>query len=140
MKIDAIDVSTYPDDHERRIPGWGVSVSRRVWRRCVAVPNGCDGVSEEERVGDLLAALWTGVRRQVTENPEWCGGLPFTTEVHRADAAGGPPARGLWKYRPAVQLHALAAFDPVGRPYLLVLTPRELPAGICRLAGLLSGR
>ena len=57
MIIDAIDVSTYPDNHERRIPGWGVSISRKAWDRCVAVPKEREGVSEEERVGDLLDAL-----------------------------------------------------------------------------------
>jgi hypothetical protein len=127
MKIDAIDLSARTDNHEQRLPGWGVAISRKVWERCVAVPAGFGEVSEEERIGDLLGALWTAARRRTVFDPEWHGGFPFTTEVHRTEAGHQTLARRLWKYRPAVQLHALSSLDPNGSPYLLVLTPREMP-------------
>ena len=127
MTIDTIDVSADTENREHRLPGWGVSVSRKAWERCVAVPNGYGEVSEEERVGDLLDALWAAARRQVVFEPAWHGGIPFTTEVHRTDSGRQPLARRLWKYRPAVQLSAIALLDPNGCPYLLVITPEECP-------------
>lgn len=127
MKIDAIDVSAYPDNNGRRIPGWGVSVSQKAWGRCVAVPDGRDGISEEERVGDLLAAMWAAVRRQAREEPEWIGFVPFAAEVRRIEAGGSLLARAFWRGRPAVELHAVALCGPDGRPYLLVAVPDEGP-------------
>lgn len=127
MKIDVIDVSAHADNRDERFRGWGVSVSRKVWEKCVAVPKEYGDVSEEERIGDLLDALWAATRRQVTYEPEWHGGVPFTTEVHRTEAGRQPLARRLWRYRPAVQLHALPSLAPDGSPKMLVITPREVP-------------
>lgn len=127
MKIDTIDISAHTHDREHRIHGWGVSISQKAWDRCIAVPKGYGDVSEEERIGDLLDALWASARRCMALEPEWSGGFRFTTEVHRAKTGRQPLVRRLWKYRPALQLHALASLDPNGSPQLLVITPKEMP-------------
>src|SRR5262245_54927789 len=37
--------------------GWQVSVSKMVWDRCVAVPKGVEGQTEEGRLHDFLAQI-----------------------------------------------------------------------------------
>jgi hypothetical protein len=111
-----------------RVRGWAVAISRPVWNRCVAVPEGVEGQSEEIRLWDLLVFLWANFQDYaagggpisgflfpasvVNDNRDW---------VESADSQDWPDA--------TVRLLAIAGINRVGRPCLYVMPADGFPQG-----------
>lgn len=126
--VELIDV---PDDVWQpafRVPGWRVAVSRRVWDRCVALPEGVQGQTEAIRLWDLLVFLWTGIREAPVTDGELVAGFGFAASVVNDNRDEHPQANGHRWPDPNIRLAAFATIGRGGSPYLVVVSSEEVLA------------
>lgn len=121
-----IEVATGTRAEGTEVPGWRVWVTRRVWKRCVALPKGAEGQTEGGRLHDLLACLGFNLRRLAAPRREQIStGFGFTVNVvndhrRRSDHPDGFEWPGV-----EVPIAAFASFDENGQPLLVVLAESE---------------
>ena len=109
-----------------RVPDWTVAISRPVWDRCVAVPEGVGSQSEEIRLWDLLIFLWADFRDYTANCRGSMSAFLFRAsvvndnreEVEEAGERDWPDT--------TVRLIAVAGINKVGRPCLFVM-PADFP-------------
>src|SRR5262245_52315554 len=76
--------------------GWRVSVSQLVWDRCVTVPTGVEGQTEEGRVRDLLANLRFNLRLLAAPRQnQQSAGLRFPVHVVNDNRGHGERLDGI---------------------------------------------
>lgn len=120
------EVATEKRKEGTEVLGWRVSVSQRVWDRCVAVPRGAEGQSEGGRLHDLLAFLGFNLRQLAAPRREQISaGFGFCVNVvndhrRRSDYPDGFECPG-----DEVPIAAFASFDEDGHPLLVVLAHSE---------------
>lgn len=112
-----------------RVPGWEVAVSRAVWERCVAVPDGVEGQSETLRLWDLLVFLWAAFRDYLASGRDSFAGFVFRASVVNDNRDWAEDAGELDWPDPNVRLVAVACINTAGRPCLLVMPTDTRPGG-----------
>ena len=106
--------------------GWRVSVSRRVWERCVTVPKGANGQTEGGRLHDLLAHLRFNLRQLAAPRQERISaGFGFSVNVVNDDRKRSEYPDGLECPGEEIPLAVFGSFDEEGGPRLVVLAQSE---------------
>lgn len=109
-----------------QVLGWRVSVSRRVWNLCVAVPKGAEGQTEDGRLRDLLAFLRFNLRHLAAPRREQLvSGFGFSVNVVNDHRRRSEYPDGLECPGDEVPIAVFASFDEEGQPLLAVLAHSE---------------
>lgn len=116
--------------NQAAIPEWRVSVSPKVWERCVSVPKGAEGQSEGSRLHDLLAFLGYHLKQApVPRYGEIYGGFAFCVNVVNDRRKRSEQPDGVEWPGTSIPLAAFASIGPDGAPSLIVLARSETPLG-----------
>lgn len=106
--------------------GWQVTFSKKVWDRCVAVPKGVEGQTEEGRLHDLLTQIRFNLRRVVVPH-QWQLSVAFSFAVNVVN-----DNRGDSKLLDGIEcpgeehlIAVFASFDGDGSPRLVVFAEPE---------------
>jgi hypothetical protein len=124
--IELIEVPEDARNAATEIPGWRISLSRKVWQQCVAVPKGVEGQTEGGRLNDLLIQL--GYNLRLTAVPRHLGlsaGFGFCVNVMNENHDRSEFPDGLEWPGLVVPLAALASIDQDGAPSLVVMAQQE---------------
>ena len=103
-----IDITKFVHEAGFRFP---IALTRAVWERCVKVPDGMSGQSEEGRTSEVASMLAAAIRRGA-------GGqeVPFTVHVRYSNRRGIPAA---------TPLVAVCGPGDDGEPVVTVMLPGE---------------
>ena len=106
--------------------GWNVSLSERVWERCVEVPEGVEGQTQEGRLNDLLAFIRFNLKRVAAPRQEgFSAAYAFCVNVVNDNRRRSDYPDGLECPGEEVPLEVFASFTREGTPHLVVLTQAE---------------
>jgi hypothetical protein len=103
-----------------------VAVSQAVWERCVALPEGVTGQTEDLRLWDLLVFLGCGMMRpELTTSRRAPSRFEYPASVVNDNRDECDPALEQDWPNPNLWLAATAILDDHGSPCLVVTLPEE---------------
>jgi hypothetical protein len=107
--------------------GWRrVAVSEAVWERCVAIPEGVTGQTEDLRLWDFLVFLGCGLMRpELTASRSALGRFEYLASVVNDNRDECDPALEQDWPDPNLWLAVAAILDDHGSPCLVVTLPEE---------------
>ena len=126
--FEMIEVKENVRDEAADVLGWRVSVSQRVWDRCVKLPKGAKGQTEGGRLHDLLAHLRFNLKEMAAPRQNRISaGFGFPVNVMNDDRERRKFPDGLVCPGEEVLLEVFGSFDRDGTPLLVVLAQSEVP-------------
>jgi hypothetical protein len=127
MSINVIEKKVELSEEEIDVLGWQVSVSKGVWNRCIAVPKGVKGQTEEGRLHDLLANIrfhLSALAAPRQDRLSSCLGL--CVNVVNDNRRDSKRQDGITCPGEEVPIACLASFGEDGSPRLVVLALPEV--------------
>jgi hypothetical protein len=111
---------------EIEVLGWKVSVSRRIWDQCVAIPKGVEGQSEENRFRDFLQQIRLNLKMLAAPRQgEICIAIPFLVNAASDDRGDSKLMDRFDGSAEEIPIAAFASFREDGSPNLLLLAAEE---------------